>query len=220
MNFIKQSKWSGFFRSNQSASQEPKTDFPISPQNRWTNWQGILQANNERYIFTKSVCYYLYKVKFFYVFELYKEIDMAEAISRTYLKIQEICKKDDPRMRTIERSIKALVESWVFQYIRHLKKQLFQVTHYLDETIGVSDSKNVPANYFWKKEFGLTFQKALDTLSEQEKKVIELKLEDRTIEEISRMIGETRYLTDTIFKNASLKIDQFCKEAGFDLYRK
>jgi hypothetical protein len=151
---------------------------------------------------------------------LYKDIDMSEAITFTYNKIQEICLKEDTEKRRITKSIQALLEAWVFHYIRYLKRRLHSYNSPIDISNILYDTKNGPSNYFWNKEFYLTFQKAFNSLSLEEQQIIHLKLENKTLEEISRVIGRTRHITNKLFQQAGQKIDLFFQQAGLDIYRK
>lgn len=200
----------------------PKTKFPTKPINRWTNWTGLLFANDEKYIFTESVCKYLfYNSKYRNIFE--EDIDAGEIITILYKKFKKICADPDEKMRMIRVSIRGRVLYFFKKYIdrffqRKTKREKAEDTKVRLLYQSIKNKEEV--HFFWNREFERVFYQALDSLPKIEREIIIQKITGKDLSKIARALEIERHVVEKKFSNAVHSINAFCKAHGLDIYRR
>jgi hypothetical protein len=203
---------------------EPKTNFPDPPKNRWDGWQGILFRGDENFIFTESVCHFLY-FRSRYVTEFRDDPDLSESIFDLFRKIQKICESPLEKEREIRKSIKSRLLILLHFYVRRRvqkRNEKRKKDVVIEEKLVQNDYPVIGESemtLFWKEEFQKVFYQALLKLSDLQREIIEKVLQGSSISGISRELQKPRTLIEKEFKKASEFIDTFCSEKGLDIYR-
>ncbi|MCB1144248.1 MAG: hypothetical protein H7A24_09875 [Leptospiraceae bacterium] len=203
---------------------EPKTNFPSPPKDRWTGWIGFLESGDESYIFTESVCRFLF-FQSRYVIEFREDPYISESIFDVFRKIQKICRSPDSEEREIRKSIKSRLLFLLNFYVRRRfqkRKEKWEKERVIEDKLmemKIPVSGESEMTLFWKEEFHRVFYQSLSLLSDLQKNIVERVLLGHTISRIARDLESPRSLIDREMKIASSIIDKNCAEKGMDIYR-
>lgn len=200
----------------------PKTKFPTEPVDRWTDWTGLLFPNDERHIFTESVCKYLY-YNTVYRNTFKEEIDAGEIITKLYEKFKRICADPSEEMRLIKVSIKARM----FYFLKNYMKKFFQTKRNREKSdehkfrlLYQNRNHKEEDQIFWDREFENTFYEALNSLPDMEKEIIVQKITGKDTSKIARALGIERHVAEKLLNKAAHTIDTFVKAQMLDSYRR
>jgi RNA polymerase sigma factor (sigma-70 family) len=203
---------------------QPNTCFSKHPLDRWTNWTGILEKEDWKYICTESVYKYIFKAtykkcKLMRFDSLTCEEIAVSVTGETIMVLKNICQKASPEDRRIRKSIRALVNTISNKWLKNFLSRFYADTN-LEHKFDMEDFVCVSSD---AEEFTIRTEilsevfKCIENLSDKSKAIIAgIFFEDRTLKTIATQMQIEQHKVNYIKEKAEKIIADCMKSKGFD----